>query len=822
MATTTPVREPETQENRPSPDGGASAGRDRPNALGDRLKKLPFRNEGLGLALLVILIPLLPKLPGLNDTGTIKSIPLAVYALGIPAGCTLAVQALGIVLVYRTNRFINFGQVFIGAFAASLFSLGVNYGAMYRWIGGVCVSCAENPSAGLRLFNYWFWAVISFAVGIALSWLVYTVVIKRFDGSPRLVVMIASIFISSALQALYNPIQNTLTTREQREDGLNRFGAPLPKWFESWTITIDNQRIHANDILLILFTIGIAVALYAYFRFSATGTAIRASSENAGRAETLGVNVNSVNTRVWLIVGVLSTIPAMLGIMGPSGGDAGGLSFEFMARILLIAIFARFVSLPMAAIAGVVLGVLQASVLYTDAGSTVFLDGAMVFLVGGLLLLRSRERESRAEIESSGGWRATREVRPIPAELRSLPSVRKWLRISALVAGTLVLGFPWAMSPGQTTLAAVVLIYAICNISLLILTGWAGQVSLGQFGFAAIGGYVAARWNLPFLVAIPAGAIAGALAATLVGIPALRLRGLYLAISTLAFAISVSAIVVNPRFLGKKLPATLDKPRLLGLDFENEKVFYYFCLVCLVGTVFAVVGLRRSRTGRALIACRENEQAAQSFGISLVRLRLTAFAMSGFIAAFAGVLYAYSQSGVKVSGFNTGQSFLVFNSSVIGGLGSVSGPILGALYYGFLLLFGANEFISALFLGFGALGLLLLMPGGLSQAVFNIRDAILRRVAKRHRIIAPSLLADQRAARLDKRGALAPKMRSGGGSAFVAERYTLEDQWALHVGGEVPEDDGRAPADAFGGVNDEDDASADGGATPALEGAGRG
>ena len=777
---TEPTTESEVTRAPGSPD---ASGRD----LLATLRTLPFRNELLVLLAAMLLVPLLPAI----GSGDGDGIPVGVLLLGAVSGAALAMQAIGVVLVYRSNRFVNFGQVYIGTVAAVTFTLLYNYRAPFRWVSGVCPPCAESPSPGWIQANYWFSLLIGLALSVGVSYAVYTFVVKRLEGAPRLVVTVASIFLGPAAGALVAGdgtggfIVNTLTTEDQREQGIQVGNAPLPFDF---TWSVGPVDLHAPDVLTLVIAAASAIGLYVFFRVSSTGTAIRAAAENADRAETLGVDVNAVNTRVWIIVGLLSGIPALLAAVAIGGNATTGSTFDvgLAVRILLVAVIARFSSLPMAAVAAVVVGVVQQATLWVFDSSSAPLDGSMVIVVAGLLLLQSRHRESRAEIERSSAWRSSKEIRPIPRELRELPTVRKWLRTGAFVGAVVLLGLPWAMSPSQTNLAAVVMIYGMISLSLLILTGWAGQVSLGQFAFAAIGGYVAAVWDVPFLIAVAGGTIVGGLVAALIGIPALRLRGFYLAISTLAFAVSVTAVLVNPRYLGKKLPSSLDRPQVFGMDFDDQRVFYYFTLIVLILVILAVQGLRRSRTGRVLIAARDNEQATQTFGISVVRARLTAFALSGSLAAFAGSLYAFHQNGVKVVAFNESQSFNIFTMTVIGGLGSITGPLLGALYNGLLMIFGASTVVQLFLMGFGGLLVILLIPGGLSQVVFGLRDAFLRRVAKRNRIIVPSLIADSKGDRSDGRAAIAPKARPGGGAAFIPQRYALDDQWAL------PEDDGAA------------------------------
>ena len=253
-------------------------------------------------------------------------------------------------------------------------------------------------------------------------------------------------------------------------------------------------------------------------------------------------------------------------------------------------------------------------------------------------------------------------------------------------------------------------------------------------------------------------------AAVLLGLPALRLRGLTLAVSTLAFASAVVAILLNPDQLGRHLPETLDRPQLLGMSLDDARTFYYVALAVLLLAVGAVMGLRRSRTARVLVAARDNEPAAQSFGISLLRARLSAFAVSGFLAALAGVLFAYQQGNVTASGFSVEQSLLLFTFTVIGGLGSVAGPLVGFAALAVLSLSTHSPSVLATVNGLGGIALLLLAPGGLAQVGLDLRDGMLRRIARRAGIVVPSLAQDGG-------GGVAPIAPS---SSFVPRRYALD------------------------------------------------
>jgi branched-chain amino acid transport system permease protein len=345
-----------------------------------------------------------------------------------------------------------------------------------------------------------------------------------------------------------------------------------------------------------------------------------------------------------------------------------------------------------------------------------------------------------------------------------------------VAAGAGVLGLPWVLSSSQANAATIVAIYAMIGLSLLVLTGWAGQISLGHFAFAAVGGYAAAASGLPMPAALVVGGLAGAALAVAVGVPSLRLGGLELSVTTLAVALGATAILLNPTYLGKALPDRLPRPGIL----DSERVFYYLTLVLLAGAVTAVVGLRRSRTARALIAARDNEPAAQTFGVAVVRARLVAFALSGFLAAFAGALFAFHQKGVHAAAYAPEVSVLMFLMVVIGGLGSVAGPLAGALAIGILDFFSASPLVTFLATGGGVVLLLLVAPGGLGQLAYDVRDAFLRGVARRAGVEDESRR---------ERVPIAPKVAAGTAGAFVPERYRLPEQWPGELA--ATGDDGR-------------------------------
>jgi len=282
-----------------------------------------------------------------------------------------------------------------------------------------------------------------------------------------------------------------------------------------------------------------------------------------------------------------------------------------------------------------------------------------------------------------------------------------------------------------------------------------GLVSFGQGLYYCLGAYAAGTLDhflslSDLLVMVLAGSV-GAVVAVAIGIPALRIRGLFLAAATLAFTFAANAYFLNGAHFSWIPSQFTTVPRLpvfgrLSLDSANR--FYYFSYAILLVCVFAVLGLRHSRIGRVLVATRENERGVQAYGINVTRAKLVAFATSGFLAAVAGVLILYGQETLYPGGADPQSSIGAFVTVVIGGLGSMTGVFAGAIYYEGLtwvrpdVPHSFQGVLSLLGTGAGLIVILMFLPGGVGSLIYQTRDRLLRRVAARHDVVVPSLIAD--------------------------------------------------------------------------------
>ena len=608
--------------------------------------------------------------------------------------------ALGMALIYRANRVVNFAQADLGAVPTAF-------------------------AAAFILF--WGWPyLIGLGAGLALAVVAGVVVemaiIRRFQHAPRLVLTVATLGITQLLVLL-----GILVPRWWgRNLASERISPPV-----DWKLTIDGFILNANDLIALIVAPVTMAGVALFLARSRTGLAIRASSERSDRAAMLGIPVSRINTVVWAVAAVLAYLALFLksGITGVPLGSAVGL--PTMLQALAALVIGRFERLPTIACMAIALGILRAGVLWN--ADTPFLAYPIMAAVMFAVLLVQRTGSTRREQDTTSSWRGAEEVRPLSAVARAdaWVSTIRWTLL-ALVAMTIVL-FPVVLGVDYVIKGTALLIFAIIGMSLVVLTGWAGQLSLGQMGIVGVGAAVSAtltsRWDVDLTLGLLAGATAGAVAAFAVGVPALRLRGLYLAVTTFAFGLSVEYWLLNDRFFGWFPSERFERPPLFGrIDVSTPTRFYAYTVVILVIVGVSLRSIRRSRTGRAIVAMRENERAAQSYAVTPARTKLTAFVISGAVAGVGGALYTHLNQSFVVTSYGTEASFTVFTSAVIGGLGSLGGALLGALY-----LRGTQWFITSgewqlLSSGVGVLFVLLVLPGGLGSLWVRIRDAVVRRL----------------------------------------------------------------------------------------------
>lgn len=259
---------------------------------------------------------------------------------------------------------------------------------------------------------------------------------------------------------------------------------------------------------------------------------------------------------------------------------------------------------------------------------------------------------------------------------------RLWLIIGfALLFGMV----PFISSPYILYILNTIGIYAIAAIGLNILIGYTGQISLGHGAFFGVGAYTAAilatKAGFPFWAAVPAGGIVTAAVGIVFGLPSARLKHLYLLIATLAGQFIIEYVLIEWEALTEGAEGIIiSNTTLFGLDLGSDRTFFYVIFVCFVAITWMAVNLVRTRYGRAFIAIRDNDRAAEGMGIPIFPYKLLAFAISSFYAGFAGALYAYYTMSITPEPFNLWLSIEFIAMIIIGGLGSIPGSVFGAVF----------------------------------------------------------------------------------------------------------------------------------------------
>ncbi|HEY1634987.1 MAG TPA: ABC transporter permease, partial [Acidimicrobiales bacterium] len=590
--------------------------------------------------------------------------------------------------------------------------------------------------------NYFLSILTGLVASAVLAAVIEMTILRRFGKAPRLIVAVVTIGLAQIL----NGLSIVIPTAWSNGSNQGTFTTPFTTKF-----TISPVVFNGNYLLAIVLVPIVLGLLVWFLRYTNYGIAIRAAADNGDRAKLLGVPVQRLSTIVWTITGVLSALAVLLrvpilGFGSFSSVSSGGL--DLLLQTLTAAVLASMTSLPVAVAAAIGLGIAEQLGAWTFQNST-FVDAALLAIILAALVFK-RDRLSRAAESGITTWQNIRQVRPIPPEMVELPEVAVGRRLVPLALLAFALLLPFFIPPARTQLASLVLIYGIVAASLVVLTGWAGHISLGQVAFMGFGGattgILITRHGLDLFVALGIGALVAGTIAVAIGIPALRISGPFLAVVTLAFAVTAANYFLVPRYFPWFDPTdSINRPALFGkISIFSDRQMYFLCLVALIVVLAAVRGLRNSHAGRAMVAGKENRLAAQSFAIDTTRVNLVAFGVSGTIAGLAGGLFVIHQQAYNFGSFNAAEGLQFFTMVVIGGLGSVPGAVLGAVYvYGaqYLLPPGWDFFAT----GLGIVFLLMFLPGGLGELVFRGRDWALRWIAARRGMLVPSLLADARA-----------------------------------------------------------------------------
>ncbi|MDQ6747290.1 MAG: ABC transporter permease, partial [Candidatus Dormibacteraeota bacterium] len=510
-----------------------------------------------------------------------------IVVFGLIVGSTYGILAVGLVLIYRVSKIINFAHGEIGAFGAAFLSLAVNAWHVPYWVA--------FPGA--------------LAIAAGMGGLVEVGVIRRLRNAPRLMSVIATLGFAQFLAAFSLVV-----------DSQSRTGSLFPEPPGLPAFHVGRLLVTPALTGMLFLTPLVAVALALFLRFSRYGIAMRAASANPESARLDGISAARMSTIAWMIAGAVAGITAILILPTQTySGDSFGPSL--LVSALTAAVLARMSNLVVAYGAGLAVGVLEQVLLFNNpSGGEV---QAILFAIILVALLFLQPRGGRGD-EKGSAWATLQGWRPLPEAYRRVFLIRHGSKIVTLTFLAVAAAIPAVATSGDTGAVTSIFALGIVGLSIGVITGLAGQLSLGQFAIAAIGATAAIRVahdSGNYLLGMIAGGSAGALASVIVGVPALRIRGLMLAVTTLSLALmSESWLLQQPWMLGEG--TNPGRPVVGPWVLDRAKTYYYLGLVALAACLWLSHQVRRGGIGRILVALRDNEDAARAFTIGATGRKL--------------------------------------------------------------------------------------------------------------------------------------------------------------------------------------------------------
>lgn len=622
---------------------------------------------------------------------------LAFTVIGLVIGSAYAIAASGLVVTYATSNVFNIAHGTIGMFMAFLYwEVAINQG-LPTWLGLLLVVGIAAPLFGV---------------------LIERVFMRRLADAPVAVALVVTVAL---LVALIGAAQRLWPPK----------GRPFDEFFAGSGLQVGEVFVTAHQMITFAVALGVAGGLYVLLNRTRTGVAMRAVVDNRELLALHGARPDVLSALSWAIG---SSLAALAGILLAPQVGLGYLELTLLViSAYAAAMVGRLTNLPRTFVGALVLGLLQAYALYGETLLPEGLDDQLGGLVRGarvslptlflfaVMLLLPQEK--------------LRVGRLAGTQLPRLPSWRTTGGYgAAFLAGVFVL--TGVMSEAQVSVFGQALCLSLVMLSLVVLTGYGGDVSLCQFTFVGVGGLVVGRMfdGLTPVSIVMAGLVSAALGA-LVAIPALRLRGLYLGLGTLAFAAAMDKMVFVNEYVGFGAGGgslVIDRPTPLGIDLTSERAFTMVVALSFVLMGAAVLAVRRGRIGRFLLAARDSEAACATLGFSTKTVRVLVFAVSAGLAGIAGAVFAGMRVSISTIDFGFFQSLPLLLLAVVGGVTSVTGALLGGLILGYLPelqtafpTVGPLVFVGVLLVVRGLGG----NPNGLATILFGLRD----RVAPRRR-----------------------------------------------------------------------------------------
>jgi len=649
--------------------------------------------------------------------------------LGSAAGAIIAALGVGMVITYQASGVVNFAAGAMAMWSTYVYA-DLRNGSYPFPIPGLPDRYHFGDDVGYR------WALLlALLTSTVLGLLVYVLIFKPLRQAPALAKVVASVGLIIVFI--------TLVARRFEDMSAIRVPKILPR--EPVTITRD-LTVPRDGLWLLFIVLAIAAALWVGSRFLRIGLAIRASAENEKGAVLLGYSPDFLAGLGWVLSSVITTFLAILAApqlqLNPTI-----YTFGFLVPALGAALIGKFQNFGPTVVTGVLIGMGQSLCTKLQNDLSWFPEyGAregIPFVIIILTMVFLGER-----LPDRGAVKMWKLPTVPPARVTPVSFLVPTL---LAIAGIVVLGPLWRAAIMTTVIAAVL------ALSLVVLTGFGGQTSLSQMAFAGIAGFalskLAMRYDIPFPIAPLLAATAAMVFGLIVGIPALRVRGTNLAIVTLAGGVTIAEFVFkNPWVIGDISTggAKVPNPSLgswdLGLVYGtnvSRPVFGVFLVVILALLGLLVANIRRSGSGRVMLAVRGNERAAAAVGIDVTRVKMTMFAASSFIAGVGGTLIAYRFGSVSDLSYGVVASLTALSVAYLGGITSVSGAVTagitaqaGIAFYGMSRLFDGLGSWEALIGGVLLIITAILNPEGIAG---GIRLQVAEARAKKQRAAAASV-----------------------------------------------------------------------------------
>ncbi|GAB04768.1 amino acid ABC transporter permease [Gordonia amarae] len=551
--------------------------------------------------------------------------------LGLGSGGVFAALALALVVIYRSSGVMNFATGSLALFGAYTYAY-LRQGELLIVIPGFPDSVDIGGDPG-----FFGAAVISMALCAVLGLVLYLLIFRPLRKAPPVARTVASIGVMIIFAAL--------TTAQ-----LGTKGPAVDAIFPVDILEFGGMRVPQDRVLFAVTIVVIAVVLAGAYRFTRFGLATRAASESEEGAYVSGLSPDKIAAANWMIGSAVSGLAGIL--ISPIVPLTPYAYTLFIVPALAAAIIGRFSSILVAVVAGLAIGMLQSEATYLPRvydwlPSTGLVELVPLIVVLVVLVAWAKPLHSRGAV--------------IVSELGNAPYPRhlKYWVPAAAVAGVVVLlvaGGDWRMAVITTIIMTVI------GLSQVVVTGYAGQVSLAQLAIAGVAAFlvgpITTSWNVPFPIAPLLAAVLAAVIGVVIGLPALRIRGLTVAVVTLTMAYTLEAFWFRNTDFVDSSGIDVPSPSIFGLNLGigtggeyPRAAFGMLCLVVAVIVAIGVVYLRRSRLGTRMLAVRANERSAAASGVNVTATKLAAFGIGAFIAGLGGTLLAYQQTNVSFQPF---------------------------------------------------------------------------------------------------------------------------------------------------------------------------